>query len=136
MTTRAASVATSRALLGAWGISAFRPAASATEATSASVAASRWKGEALVPARSLARVSTIPTRAQASVRPNATAVGGAMPPGTARRQPDDDTRHRERKEDDLQQREPPEGVGARHGQRATTGGLSTSPGHAPSSSAP
>ena len=41
----------------------------------------------MLPRRSRARVSTSPTRAQASVRPNATELAGAIPPGTVIRQP-------------------------------------------------
>ena len=83
VTTRAASVATSRALLDACTTSALRPAVSATAATNASTAARRWKGDALVRRRSRARVSTIPTSAHARVRPKATELAGAIPCGDA-----------------------------------------------------
>ena len=87
VTTMAASVATSRALLGACAISALRPAVSATAATRASIAARQMeRGD---PGRGASRawVSTRPTSAQARVRPNATELTGAMPPGTAILQP-------------------------------------------------
>ena len=109
VTTRAASVATSRAPLDACTISALRPAVSATAATRASMAARRWKGDAVLPARSRARVSTNPTSAQARVRPNATELAGAVPPGTAVRQPTTTPATVEREEEDLEQPERPEG---------------------------
>ena len=55
-----------------------------------------------------ARVSTNPTSAQATVRPNATALTGASPPGTEIAQSDDDAGDREPQDEDLEQPERPE----------------------------
>ena len=87
MTTTAATVATSRALVEACTVSAWRPAARAITATSASTPARRWKEEIFEPLRSRAWVSTNPRSAQTTVSPNATESTGAIPPGTAIRSP-------------------------------------------------
>ena len=86
-------------------VSALRPAASATAATKASIAARRWNGDAFDSVRSRARVSTNPTSAHAMVRPNATAVTGAMPSGDGDAQTDHDPCDREPQDEDLEQTE-------------------------------
>ena len=87
VTKTAARVATSRAACVACTVSAWRPAVRATMATSASRPARRWYVDSFSPERSRAWVSMKPTSAHTTVRANATASTGFIPPGTTMRTP-------------------------------------------------
>ena len=99
VTTRAASVATSRALLDACTVSALRPAASATAATKASIAGQQMEGGGLGPGPVSGTGVDEPDERPGEGQAERHASGRCRPSGHRDPPADDDARHREPEEE-------------------------------------